>query len=85
MSNKVKVFSNTIGEISINDRSVPFKMSWPARGAMRPIEEDKLEQLMYNPGVEYMFKTGELYIEDMDVKKRLGLEPEDAKEPTNII
>ena len=32
-----------------------------------------------------MFRTGMLYIEDMEVKKELGLEPEDATEPENII
>ena len=32
-----------------------------------------------------MLKDGDLYIEDMEVKKALGLEPDDAKEPENII
>ena len=32
-----------------------------------------------------MIDSGMLYIEDMAVKKELGLEPEDAKEPVNII
>ena len=40
---------------------------------------------MYEPGVDYMFKTGILYIDDMEVKKELGLEPETATEPQNII
>ena len=32
-----------------------------------------------------MFKEGMLSIDDMEVKKALGLEPEDAEIPTNII
>ena len=40
---------------------------------------------MYDPGSEYMFRTGMLYIEDMDIKKEIGLEPEEATEPVNII
>ena len=40
---------------------------------------------MYNPGVEALFSQGVLGIEDMEVKKALGLEPEDAEEPVNII
>ena len=40
---------------------------------------------MYDNGVEYMFSTGMLYIEDMEVKKELGIEPEDATESVNVI
>ena len=40
---------------------------------------------MSRPGVEYLFEQGLLYIEDMQIKKDLGLEPIDAEEPTNII
>ena len=49
------------------------------------IDKELLENLMYDNGVEYMFQTGMLYIEDMEVKKEMGLEPEDATEPVNII
>jgi hypothetical protein len=40
---------------------------------------------MYEPGVEYMFTSGMLYIDDLEVKKELGLEPEDATAPVNIV
>jgi 5-formaminoimidazole-4-carboxamide-1-beta-D-ribofuranosyl 5'-monophosphate synthetase len=40
---------------------------------------------MFEPGVKYMFDEGMLYIEDMEAKKELGIEPEDAKEPVNVI
>ena len=40
---------------------------------------------MYDPCSEYMFRSGMLYIEDMDIKKEIGLEPEEATEPVNII
>ena len=40
---------------------------------------------MYSPGVENLFRNGILGIDDMEVKIALGLEPEDAKEPVNII
>ena len=40
---------------------------------------------MFDVGVRNMFNDGVLYIEEMDVKKDIGLEPEDASEPVNII
>ena len=40
---------------------------------------------MYASGVERMFKQGVLVIDEMAAKIELGLEPEGAKEPVNII
>lgn len=82
---KVNVTSMTIGEVSVFEPSIPFRVSWPNKGATRPIEEEILEQLMYTPGFEYMITHGMLYIEDMNEKKKLGIEPEDATEPVNVI
>lgn len=82
---KVNVVSTTIGEVSVFEPSIPFRASWPAKGSTRPIEETTLEQLMYTPGFKYMIDTGMLYIEDMEEKKKLGIEPEDVTEPVNVI
>lgn len=82
---KVKITSTTKGEVSVEDVSIPVRVSWPSRGTTREIEEEKLEQLMYDPGFKYMIDTGMLYIEDMVAKKKLGIEPEDATEPVNVI
>lgn len=82
---KIKITSTTKGEVSIVDASIPVRVSWPDRGTTREIEEDKLEQLMYDSGFRYMIDTGMLYIEDMAAKKKLGIEPEDATEPVNVI
>ena len=82
---KVKVTSTAVGEVSVFDPSIPFRASWPAKGSTRPIEEETLEQLIYFPGFKRMIDSGVLYIEDLDVKKRLGIEPEDATEPVNVI
>ena len=40
---------------------------------------------MFDPGFHNMLTMGMLYIEDMEVKKELDLEPQDAVEPVNII
>lgn len=82
---KVNITSATVGEVSVFEPSIPFRASWPAKGSTRPIEQDVVEQLLYTPGFKYMIDTGMLYIEDMEQKKELGIEPEDATEPVNVI
>ena len=82
---KINVTSTVVGEVSVFQPSIPFRMSWPSKGSTRGIEEEILEQLLYTPGFKYMIDTGMLYIEDMTVKKKLGIEPEDATEPVNVI
>jgi hypothetical protein len=49
------------------------------------IDKESLREGIYLPGVEYMFKKGILYIDDMDFKIELGLEEPDTKTPTNIV
>lgn len=83
--NKVAVKCTVNHTVSINVRSVPFAREWLGKGAVQKIEMDVLEQIMYDPGVRYMFETGMLYIEEMEPKQALGLEPEQARTPVNII
>lgn len=82
---KVKVKSETNGTVSINLPELQLKRTWERKGTVRTISFNDLEQAIYNRGVEYMFLNGILSIDDMEVKKALGLEPDDVTEPTNII
>ena len=82
---KVKITSTTIGEVSVFQPSIPFRMSWPAKGSTRAVEEEIFEQLLYTPGFKRMIDSGALYIDDMEIKKKYGIEPEDATEPVNVI
>ena len=82
---KVEITSLVGGRITINLVDPRIKRTWERKGVKRYINFEDLEQAMYNQGVEYMFTQGILGIEDMDVKIALGLEPEGAKEPVNII
>lgn len=82
---KVEITSLVGGRITINLIDPRIKRTWERKGVKRYIDFEDLEQAMYNQGVEYMFTQGILGIEDMDVKIALGLEPEGAKEPVNII
>lgn len=82
---KVNIVNTIRGSILVEVRDIPFRHEWIAQGATYAVEHDVLEQLMYDRGFKYMIDTGMLYIEDMKEKQELGLEPEDAKEPVNII
>ena len=82
---KIKVVSKHQGPIGVTIPDLHFRREWPNKGASVSIEKETLEEMMYDNGFKYMIDTGMLYIEDMDVKKELGLEPEDATEPVNII
>lgn len=82
---KVNVVSTVKNTIHIFVPELRFNRTWARKGTSIPVEKELLKDLMFNSGVEYMFKTGMLYIEEMQVKKDLGLEPEEATEPTNII
>ena len=86
MSDKgVKVKSLVKGIVGIKSQDLRINLTWNKRGAVRNVDFDTLRDLIYEEGVEYMFKEGILGIDDMDTKKELGLEPENAVEPTNII
>lgn len=82
---KVKVISTIGGLVSVYVPSIPFKREWISKGVEIPIEKEVLEQLMYDNGFKYMIDTGILYIEEMKIKKELGIEPEDAEVPTKVI
>lgn len=82
---KIMVVSNTIGEVSINIPSMHFRRVWERKGARKPIDAEILREIIYDPGVEKMFKMGILYIEDMPTKIELDLEPMGAEKPTNIV
>ena len=85
MDKKVKVTNLVSRRVNVTLPEMRFRRVWETKGAVRTIPFDELEEAMYNPGVEALFRNGVLGIEDMSVKKELGLEPEDAEEPVNII
>ena len=82
---KVKVTNNSNQHITLIEDSINFRATFEKRGVSRFIDSEVLQQLMYASGVERMFKQGVLVIDEMSAKIELGLEPEGAKEPVNII
>lgn len=85
MNDKVIVTSMVNGNVGLILPQLRVKKSWPKKGTKLPIDKEILREAIYEPGVEYMFKNGILYIDDMDFKIELGLEPEGAKAPELII
>lgn len=76
---KVKIENMTTGRVIVKDPSTNFRMIWERKGMVRQIDEEILEQLMYRPGVEYLFRQGMLAIigEERDkVMEDLGLKVE---------
>lgn len=82
---RVKIINMVDHIVHVGSDELRFNRTWPRKDAVVMVDSELLNELMYDPGFEYMIRTGILYIEDMDVKKELGLEPEDATEPENII
>ena len=82
---KVNVKCMVNHHVSIKGPSVNFAREWVGKDSVQKIDKETLEQIMFDVGVRNMFNDGVLYIEEMDVKKEIGLEPEDASAPVNII
>lgn len=82
MNDKVMVTSMVGGTISAS--SLEHRV-WNKKGQKLPVSKDVLREAIYEPGVEYMFRKGILYIDDMDFKIELGLEAEGTKAPTDIL
>jgi hypothetical protein len=85
MNEKVIVTSMVNGIVGITMPNSRIKKIWPKKGTKLPVDKDLLREAIYEPGVEYMFKKGILYIDDMDFKIELGLESEGTTKPTEII
>ena len=85
MNERVMVTSMVSGRIGLVLPRLHINKVWPKKGTKLPVEKDVLREAIYEPGVEYMFKQGLLYIDDMEFKIELGLEEEGTKTPTNVI
>ncbi len=84
MTDKIKVISAANGRCVINNRDLGIRRIWPGRGSVVVFTKEQIESLMYDPAFSNMVNEGYLYIEDMEVKKEIGIEPEDAEAPTII-
>lgn len=72
MSKKVKVKSLTSGTVIINVPDLRLRRVWERKGAIKIIDEEILQEAIYNPGVEYLFKQGILKIMDEEVAEEIS-------------
>lgn len=82
MNDKVMVTSMVGGTISAT--SLEHRV-WNKKGQKLPVSKDVLREAIYEPGIEYMFKKGILYIDDMEMKIELGLEAPGTTTPTEVL
>ena len=82
---KIKIVSTVCNRVIVEVPELRFSRTWPMAGSSVSVDKEVLEDLMYDIGFRNMIESGMLYIQDMETKKELGLEPEDAVEPVNII
>ena len=82
MNDKVMITSMVGGTISA--ASLEHRV-WNKKGQKLPVSKDVPRESIYEPGSEYMFKKGILYIDDMEMKIELGLEAPGTTAPTEVL
>ena len=82
---KVKIKNMSNAQVGIFNQDLRLNRTWERKNVVRSIDLDLLKEAIYDPGVEYLFRNGILYIDDMDVKIELGLEEPDTEKPKTII
>ena len=84
MGNKIKIKSLVGGTIVITDPTLRLRREWPKKGTVQIIDSDDLDILLYQSGVDYMFRQGMLgFVDEEEGHKILvnyGIEPEDKEE-----
>lgn len=85
MEGKIVITNMVAAQVTVNLQDMHFNHTWDKKGDKFNVTEEILEYMMYDNGVRYMFENGILYVEDMSAKIKVGLEPEGATEPVNII
>lgn len=79
MEELVNIKSAVRGRICVYSPEVNFRRVWERKGAVKKVPFKILQEVIYDSGVEYLFKEGMLQILDKGVAVRLGL-VEDEKE-----
>lgn len=81
----VTVKSGTRGTVSVVYPQYGLNRRWNKMGQPMQIPFDLLQQCLWENGFDRMIRSGVLYIDNMQDKIDLGLEPADATTPVNII
>ena len=86
MDEKYVVVTSMInGRVGLVVPHLRLNRVFPRKGTKVNLDKEVLREAFYEPGVEYMFRQGILYIDDMPLKIELGLEEEGTEAPTAVI
>lgn len=80
MERQVKITSMVDGSIHLYDEDLRLSRIFERKGATKPVNFDILAEAIFNPGIEYFFKQGMLYIDNKQDRIDLGLEAIDIDE-----
>ena len=81
----VKVWSGVNATVGLTAPTVNLRKTWEKKGSFQKIPFDALQQAMYEPGVDFLFKTGALYIKEKEINIALGLIDEDEPEAVAFV
>ena len=74
----INVINKVNHQVGVVVPELNFRRDWMGKEQKIAIDENLLKELMFDPGFHNMVMQGILYIEEMDVKKELCIEPLDA-------
>lgn len=85
MENRQVLLKNMMDAVvSVVKPDYGIRRKWNKRNQVMALPFDIVEQLLWDRGFRNLIDSGILYIEDMQTKIDLGLEPEGADQPVNI-
>lgn len=86
MENRMVAIKNTVNaKVCVSDMSLGVTRYWNKKGHVMSFPFEVVEQLLWNEGFKHMIDDGTLYIENLQDKIDLGIEPEGVVEPVNVI
>lgn len=85
MSKKVKVISYAGNSIRINIPELRVNRLFEKQGQSYLFDVDTLEEMFYYPSVEELFTKGLFYIDDKELRIKLGLEEETGAVSETVI
>lgn len=86
MADRMVALKSTVDSlVSVRKPEFGVNRRWQKMGQTQTLPFDTVSQLLWDSGFRSLIDSGILYIEDMQTKKDLGLEPEEADKPVNIL
>lgn len=85
MAKKVKITSKTNQALRLKFPELRINRLFKGEGQSFLFDADAVEEMFYYPAAEDAFRKGLFYIEDKDLRVKLGLEEEDGEISEDVI